>query len=444
MGRCVESRPPRFARLRRPGDGRPRRRTHLVAIVLAAALLAGLSGSTSAGVRPVPRPFPDVAREGHGEGILRIAVFNIRVLSTAKILDRDSLGHGRDPQLLAAARIIRAVRPDVLVLNELWHDVEANETQAAPLDLNARRFAQVYLEPGADGIAYPYAFAAPCNTGRGSGFDLNGDGVVAGPADLGTARWADDAWGWGMEPGEFSIGVLSRLPIDAAGARTFASFRWSDLPGHHMPPDFYAPEAAARMPLSSKAHWDLPLLVEGDTLHLFACVPTPGIFDGPEDRNGRRNYDEVGFWVRYLADEAALYDDRGVRGGYRARKPFVIAGDLNAFAEQETRFDGRVAIRQLLDHPRIRDTGPVLTSPGAAHRVAAGPPGFRERDTVAAGDFRARLDYVLPSRDLEVAGGGVWWPDPEGDPEGSRLAEAASDHRLVWLDVRLPERRPER
>ncbi len=405
-------------------------------LALALAPCAGVAAQAPGNAAAASASVRENAARHHGD--LRIAVFNIRVLSTAKITDVDSMGHGRDPQLRAAAAVIRSVRPDVLILNELWHDVAAHEAHGAPLDLNARRFARAYLEDGDDGVAYPYAFAAPCNTGRASGFDLDGDGEVAAASDLGTPRWAGDAWGWGREPGEFSMGMLSRFPVDTAGARTFARFHWADLPGHHMPAGFYPAAAVRRMPLSSKAHWDVPIVAAGDTVHVFMCVPTPGIFDGPEDRNGLRNFDEVGFWVHYLDDDGALVDDRGVRGGYRAGASFVIAGDLNAFEEQDTRVDGRVAIRQLKEDPRIRDTGPWLASPGAAHGVATGPPAWRERDTVIDGDFRARLDYILPSRDLEVKGGGVWWPDPVRDPEGRRLAEAASDHRLIWLDVALP------
>ena len=42
---------------------------------------------------------------------------------------------------------------------------------------------------------------------------------------------------------------------------------------------------------------------------------------------------------------------------------------------------------------------------------------------------------MLPSADLTVAGAGVFWP-----ARGAPLAEAAlaaSDHRLVWVDVEL-------
>ena len=66
----------------------------------------------------------------------------------------------------------------------------------------------------------------------------------------------------------------------------------------------------------------------------------------------------------------------------------------------------------------------------------SGAPHFWERSTSVFGDG-ARIDYVLPSAGLEVIAGGVFWPDPDEDPEGARWAEDASDHRLVWLDLRL-------
>ena len=52
-----------------------------------------------------------------------------------------------------------------------------------------------------------------------------------------------------------------------------------------------------------------------------------------------------------------------------------------------------------------------------------------------------RVDYLLPSMDLEVVDGGVFappaWPLATTTPEDEALAELASDHRLVWLDLRL-------
>lgn len=50
---------------------------------------------------------------------------------------------------------------------------------------------------------------------------------------------------------------------------------------------------------------------------------------------------------------------------------------------------------------------------------------------------QVRVDYVLPSVDLKIVGGGVFWPFEDDDPQSYKLAEKASDHRLVWIDVKM-------
>jgi endonuclease/exonuclease/phosphatase family metal-dependent hydrolase len=350
------------------------------------------------------------------ESRVRVATFNIRELGTAALTELDPAGVGTDPQARAAAAIVKRVRPDILVLNEI--DLDAT-TMADPAR-NARRFADHYLEPGPDGIAYPFAFAAPSNTGLLSGLDLNGDGHVATGADLGTREYGEDSFGFGTYPGQYAMAVLSRFPLDSAAVRTFQRLPWRDLPGNHLPHDFYTPETEQALRLSSKSHWDLPVAIGADTLHLWVSHPTPPGFDGPEDRNGRRNYDEIRFWRLYLEGNARLVDDDGRTGGYAAARPFVIAGDLNARpGDTAVVYEGVAAVDQLLRHPRIQD--PLAT---------AGP------TAVFFGGIR--IDYVLPSRGLEVLGGGVFWPAPDSDPEGAALADSASDHRMVWLDLAWP------
>ena len=386
-----------------------------------------------------PEPAPVV---GMGDNAsterLRIALFNIKELRSSKVESVDGDGRGNHPQLLAAAGIIRRVRPAILILNEVDHDDPAN---GRPLDYTARRFAELYLEVGEQPLGLSYSFAAPSNTGLLSGIDLNGDGYVATDEDRGERRHGNDSFGYGTYPGEYSMAVLSRLPIAAERARTFQRFRWRDLPGHHMPEDFLSPEAQGVFRLSSKSHWDLPIEVDGRHLHLLLSHPTPPVFDGDEDLNGRRNFDEIKFWVEYLypgGGRPTIYDDRGNYGGYEASAPFLIAGDLNAPpGGSEAVYDGLSAIDQLLRHPSIRDAGEWLTSLGALKGREPGPPDHPERATAVFGDG-VRIDYLLPSAEVEILAGGVFWPDRAGDPEGARWAEEASDHRLVWLDVALP------
>ncbi|RMH15814.1 MAG: endonuclease/exonuclease/phosphatase family protein [Acidobacteria bacterium] len=363
--------------------------------------------------------------------VLRIATFNVRELSRAKLDRVDQAGRGIDPQLRSAAEIVQRVRPAVLLINEI--DFDAGER------INARLFIDRYLRASQNGqppIDYPHVVFLPVNTGQPSGLDLDRDGTTSGP---------EDAWGFGRYPGQYGMALLSQLPLDERAVRTFQHLPWRAMPGNLMPdgtggkPAWYGAPAAARLPLSSKSHWDVPLRWGDRVLHLLASHPTPPIFDGEEDRNGRRNFDEVRLWADYLTGGRAaayLVDDQGRRGGLEAGAAFVILGDLNADPFNDAGPYGKPAIAQLLGHPRVQDPRPASAGGRFVERDYGG-----DKSLLTARFGRA--DYVLPSRDLEVRGAGVFWPPP-GDPL-RRLVDgeaAASDHHLVWVDLAWPAPSP--
>jgi len=211
------------------------------------------------------------------------------------------------------AAVIQRQRPDLLLINEFDHD--AGQRAA---DLFQRRYLEVG-QFGEQAIAYPFRYLAPVNTGVASGFDLDRDGRSDGPGD---------AWGFGTHPGQYGMLVLSRFPIDAAAVRTFQQFTWKDLPDALAPVDpdtgepWYPDAVWSLMPLSSKSHWDVPVDTPLGRLHFLVSHPTPPVFDGPEDRNGRRNHDEIRFWAEYVDDPDAawLIDDAGRRGGWDAMR----------------------------------------------------------------------------------------------------------------------------
>jgi endonuclease/exonuclease/phosphatase family metal-dependent hydrolase len=171
-------------------------------------------------------------------------------------------------------------------------------------------------------------------------------------------------------------------------------------------------------------------------VHLLASHPTPPVFDGPENRNGARNFDEIRLWAEYLSTgpKPWLCDDQGRCGGIDADARFVIAGDLNADPDDGDGMPGAVA--QLLRHPRV-DASFVPRSEGAVERAA--DHALPRKGAVAShtGDFgpkvgTLRLDYLLPSHGLRVLDGAVFWPASgmlEDDPT------TASDHHLVWLEI---------
>ena len=318
--------------------------------------------------------------------------------------------------------------PDVLLLNEF--DFGPG---------NDRAFVTNYL-----GGAWKFSFVAPSNTGLATGLDLDGDGVVGGQA--GTFERARDSHGFGTFEGQYAMAVLSKHEIDAAAVRTFRTFRWKDMPEARLPehPDgtaFYSEDALDVLRLSSKSHWDVPVRIAGLVFHFLVSHPTPPVFDGPEDRNGARNADEIRFWADYIEGAEYIRDDAGRMGGLGPGKHFVIAGDLNSDPVDGDSVPG--AARQLTEHPLVNASVTPASAGGAAAAAVQGGANDGQRgdprfDTADFGDRspgNLRVDYVLPSGGLEIIGAGLYWP-VEGEP-GAELIDV-SDHRLVWVDVALP------
>ena len=222
--------------------------------------------------------------------LVRIAQFNIWEMSTIKLTEVDSNGVGQNEQLIAAAEIIRKINPDVLVINEIDHDIEAMNS-GKDISLNAHRFNDTYLDHGENSLHYPYVYVAPCNTGFLAGKDFDNNGKVATEADRGSRDHGGDCYGYGSYPGQYSMAILSRYPLQIEKTRTFQKFLWKDLPENLIPTEWYSADEIEIFRLSSKSHWDVPVQIGEKTIHLLVSHPTPPVFDGEEDRNGRRNYD---------------------------------------------------------------------------------------------------------------------------------------------------------
>jgi len=358
----------------------------------------------------------------------------------------DQLNSGSDSadtQIRAVAEIIQRVRPDVILLNEFDYDAKAEAVEL---------FQQNFLAQSQNGrnpIHYPYVYLAPSNTGLPSGQDFDNNGTTDGPGD---------AFGFGFFPGQFGMVLLSKYPIAHRHVRTFQHFLWKDMPGALLPDnpdtpephDYYSKEALDVFRLSSKSHWDIPLWIKGQLVHILAAHPTPPVFDGPEDRNGARNHDEIRFWADYIKGHRSaryIYDDNGRRGGLRRYSPFVILGDYNADIN-----DGdstNQAIAQLLNHRRIDNRvapGSIggwedSQREGLMNDLHNGNPAMDTGDFNPNNPGNLRVDYVLPSKyGLNPTCGGVFWPTEKDDSYylvNSGFPVVSSDHHLVWLDMKV-------
>ncbi|MGP1273741.1 MAG: endonuclease/exonuclease/phosphatase family protein [Phycisphaerales bacterium] len=383
---------------------------------------------------------------------IRVATFNIEDLRTEELL------HPYSERARRAAAVIQAIRPNVILINEITYDEPS--APGFPPDgepgQNATRFAKLLAEPQADGLRglTMNAFSAPSNTGRASGFDLdrNGEVVTLVPqqpepnrdgspvAQTAAGRaYGGDAWGFGTFPGQYGMALLvdNRLELLRDNARTFRLFPWSFMPENLMPtvpntsadqegePEpWYAGDAGDLFRLSSKSHWDVPIrLPNGSILHLLCSHPTPPAFDGDEQRNKRRNHDEIRFWSDYIDNAAYIVDDAGQPGGLGANRHFIIAGDLNADPDEGSSIANPI--------------GRLLLASRWVSSVPA-PVSDIEIDGLDADDtalFGLPVDYVLPSRTLDVRRSGVWRPKPGPDGTADIFP---SDHFPVWIDVVVP------
>lgn len=359
---------------------------------------------------------------------VRFATFNTALYRHDSAMLKKDLEDSHNKQLRIIAEIIQRTRPDVLALQEFDYDASGHYLALFQDNFLSKPQNQ------ADTILYRYRLPFPSNTGLNSGFDYDNNGHTGDPGD---------AFGFGAYEGQYAFALLSRYPFDTMAIRTFQHFLWKDMPQNLMPVDsngqpYYSGEEINHFRLSSKNHVDVPLKINNKVIHAIIAHPTPPVFDGSEDRNGTRNFDEIRMLSDYISGVSQggyLYDDNHREGGLPATASFVIMGDMNADPNDGDSYPG--AINQLLENPRVHPevaTGDMIpSSRGAAAQKLKNPrKGEKSHHTSI---FGLRIDYVLPSADFQIKDSGVFWYDSAHPFHHLTVGDEGSDHRLVWVDI---------
>jgi len=380
-------------------------------LIILTALLVNPSCSTKA-----PKP------------LLRVATYNVSLHRQApgelkKELQADTIS----TQLQNLGAIIQHLDADILILQEFDYDPSREL-----LDLFSQRVLK-NSQLGQTPIWYLYRLQIPSNTGTLADIDMDNDGKIALP---------NDAYGFGMYEGQYASAILSKFPFNPEEARSYQKFLWKDMPNAALPTNddgssFYSEKTLNHFRLSSKNHIDYAIDVDGKIIHTLISHPTPPVFDGPEDKNGHRNHDEIRLWKDYIDDAKYLMDDNGKKGGLKLDDSFIVIGDLNADPNDGDSYNS--AINQLLNHPRINSnvaSGKLVpSSKGGAEQKSNRPQkGDPAHDTSF---FGLRVDYVLPSKGLDAVDSGVFFPDSSDEKYNWIKNKAASDHLPVWVDFKI-------
>lgn len=280
------------------------------------------------------------------------------------LLLRDLL---RDDPVPGVATLLETA-PDVLLLSNF--DYDAGYAALGAL--------QTHLQTA--GLDLPHSFALRPNTGLSTKLDLDGDGRRGGPRD---------AQGYGWFSGQGGLAVLSAFPLSLQ--QDLSSLLWHDAPDTAIATD--DPGYGVQR-LSTSAHWGVDVATPDGTVTLLTLAATPPVFDGPEDRNGRRNRDEVLLWAHVLNGKI----------GVTPANPVIVLGNFNLDPNGGQGI--RPAMAEVLGHPRLQDPLPGLTT--------------AQWDKVGA----LRVSYVLPDAQLMTINAGIMPHVPE-----------MGAHQLVWVDV---------
>lgn len=298
---------------------------------------------------------------------LRVGLWHVSLSRDGPgLLLRDLLE--KDPALIAVADAIGVADSDIVVLTRFDYDASG-----------------VTLRTFADLVDNDYRFVLPLNSnsGRPTNFDIDGDGRLGEP---------EDAHAFGRFPGQEALGILSRFPLAVQNVHSFNDMLWRDLPGTLV---LKSDIGLGIQRLSSGGHWLVPVLVPGksDELEVSLLIghAGPPVFDGPEDRNGRRNRDELRLWEQIIE---GLTD------------PFLFMANTNLDPERGE--GARDAMALFLANPQLQDP---LAGQVTAHWDRPGP---------------MRVSYVLPSSDFEVLSATVW------------PVLADHDRSLITVDLVLP------
>lgn len=389
------------------------------------------------------------AKQDSGKASLRVATVSAGLSEEREGALAERLEGGNDTAAQMLARSVQQTRPDVLLVTDIDTDSHVadifNEQYLGQAQTDG---AEANADAGADAgskelssIEYKYVYSATTNAGVQAGADLNGNGTTGDPGD---------AFGAGDFEGQRSMVLYSRYPIDQDEVRTFNDLTWDDVPGNSLDTEKYSKLVRSVLPLNSTSMWDIPLKVDGETLHVIATDLTP---DNGEGADPVRRLDQLRFLSMYLNDNAKLReltDDAGQYGGLDKSSSAVVLGalgpdeaSLGSDADQ-MRQDASAELETLMDSKSLEVAKPSMAAGQCENTLPIQIRTFM--DFMCATQYATRMDGVASRSDYvgvtagpKIVESGI---ETAMSDAGDHHEHGSTDHlsgerRMVWADITL-------
>ena len=245
----------------------------------------------------VPAVAEPPARDGHhhGDQSVRFQTFN----ASLNRLDRGRAGRATSPRRRPAGRHRRGDHPA--------HPPRRAAAQRVRLrpERGGRRPVPGQLPRGGATTAPGPSTTATRSSRRPTpasraAHDLDNNGTVGG---------GNDAFGFGDFPGHFGMAVSQQVPdrlqarrgpSRSSAGRTCRTRCCPTTRPRTRRPTGTPPRSSRSSGCRASRTGTCRSGSADKTVHFLVSHPTPPVFDGPEDRNGKRNFDEIRFWADYV------------------------------------------------------------------------------------------------------------------------------------------------
>jgi len=323
---------------------------------------------------------PFLAQSETKRSQINVLHYNIKELDSLKIREREE-GLGK------AVSIIKKIPFDILSLNEIQYDFpgipyKSFQTEGKNLSLLGQ-----WIEPSLKGW---FELFHPGNTGFKA--RKRADGTYFPDLKKRISRRFADPVNFGVFPGQYAIGGLSRFPIKEI--HYIHKVRWKDIfPERNLSlyKDAHGKTLPEDIPLFDKVFIHAVLDVKGHDLHLILLHTVPSFnFGNPYSVNIVRNSDQIRFLKTYL--EGKILGLTNLRG-LPSNAPFIVMGDLNV-DYRDLKKEGAQVMKSLLELNYIKALEVEHTY---------------ESEGIVGAPRKLLLDYILyGGKGLELKEGGVF------------------------------------